>query len=186
MVRITIACVLVLVAPVITPATAKPSPVRPIIGLENGEAITFTSSPDGGVLSILYDKARVQVLAADPPVPGNVKTLMHRFRVVLGRPAQVLSFNLRGFRSSVAPDGTGLTLAVSGNKIDLTPVLTDQDFDVCADVPVAGRTVDVIWTATARQVPGQETLLELDSIDIAALKAGAKAQKPRECKAGDG
>lgn len=165
-----------------TSAAAKSVPVRPLIGLESGEGVTFTSSPSGGAISILYDKARVQVLAADPPVPGGMKKLVHRFRLVLGRPAQVLSFDLRGFRNGVTSDRTGLALAVGSKSVDLTPVLANDSFIVCVDFAVTGRTVDVIWTATARQNPGDEATLDLDSIDISAPKPGTRPQPLGKCK----
>lgn len=160
-------------------AAAKPGTSRPMVGLESGEGVTFTSEPDGSALSILYDQARAEIRASDPATVPS-KTLERRFRIVLGRSAQTLQFQLRGFRTE-GDDRTKLSLVIGARTIDLSPVLSSGTNCAVTRVRVNGGILDVIWTAVANHTVDEDTMIELDSIDILAVKPGTAASAPQAC-----
>ena len=150
---------------------------RPIIGLESGSGLTFTSSPDGGVMSVLYDSAVIEVLATSPKIAGGEKSQSRNFRMVLGQAPQTLRFQVRGFRTANATDAIKLILKAGDNTLDLTPKSSEGNFTTCVDVTASKPTLDVTLTGTAKQVPSEDVRLDIDSIDIAARK-GAPETSP--------
>lgn len=155
---------------------------RSIIGLESADAATFTSSPDGGALSILYDAAKVEILPADPDVPGGVKAQTRRFRLVLGKPEQDLRFIIRGFVKTPKAGGATLHFSVGDKDNDLSGKLGSENFTACFDSKAAGSTLDAAWTSVVAQVRGEQSTFVIDSIDISASKSGRRSDDPTECK----
>lgn len=154
---------------------------RPIVGLQSGEGVTFTQVPDGGALAILYDTARVEVLGADKPLKDGSKAQTRRFTLIGGKPGQTYRFEFRGARH--VPEGGAASLVVDagGAKVDLTPALADGNFTACADAAATGTTLDVVWTGSVGQVVGEQSLLDIDSIDITVVKPGAPPVTGGKC-----
>jgi hypothetical protein len=155
---------------------------RPIIGLESADAATFTSSPDGGALSILYDTAKVEILPDSPDVPGGTKAQTRKFRMVLGKPDQGFRFMVRGFANTPNPGGATLHFNVGGQDNDLSKKIGGENFTVCFNAKSAGSTLDVAWTGAVAQVKGEQSTFVLDSIDISASASGSELDDPSKCK----
>lgn len=152
---------------------------RPIVGLESGNGLSFTSSPDGGAMSILYDTAVIEIPAASPKIPAGEKSQSRSFRMALGQVPQTLRFHVRGFRAAKATDAIKLSLKVGDKTHDLTPKPAEENFIACVEVTASNPTLDVVWIGTAKQVPGEDVRLDIDSIDIAALKDAS--EKSPDC-----
>lgn len=150
---------------------------RPIVGLESGNALSFTSSPDGGVMSLLYDSAVIEIPSASPKIPAGEKSQSRNIRMVLGQAPQTLRFQVRGFRTANATDAIRLSLKAGDNTLDLTPKSSEGNFTTCVDVTASKPTLDVTLTGMVKQVPGEDVRLDIDSIDIAARK-GAPETSP--------
>lgn len=157
-----------------------PTSGRAIAGLSAGDGLTFTSTGDGSVLSILYDTAKLENLANASANPKGEVEQSRRFSMVLGRQPVSLRFTLRGF--VVAPvDSASLAVTAGQKSVDLGKSLTGENFTTCFDVAADGPALDVAWIAKLKQVPGQESQLHLDSIDISALADGATPTMDGKC-----
>jgi hypothetical protein len=151
------------------PKDGAVGPQRPIVG----SGLSFTSSPDGGALSVLYDTATIEIPGKATAVQGGSKSQTRAFRMVLGQVPQTLRVHVRGARFAAKPEVLGLTFKVGEREIDLTPQPGEDNFVECFEYAASTRTLDVAWTGTVKQVAGEDVRLDLDSIDIAALSGGS-------------
>lgn len=150
-----------------------PKSDRPIVGLESGQAVTFTSSPDGGALSVLYDTATIEIPGSAKSIPSGAKAQSRDFRMVLGNPPRTLRFQIRGFRTDFAPGEISLAFVAGGKTFDVSSKLDKDNYFACFEVAPTEPTLDVKWTGTVKQKAGQDVRLDIDSIDISALADGA-------------
>lgn len=153
---------------------------EPIVGLSSGEGVTFTRSPDGRALSILYDLAEVRIASNAAPISGEWKTQARRFALVLGQNGLKLRVHVRGFRDD-GPGDAQLKFSIGSKSVDLSDQLTAGTFAACFETDLADQAADVAWSAGARQVQGKDRLLVIDSIDISAQSAAAPAAKAAPC-----
>lgn len=153
---------------------------RPIVGLESGAGMTFTSAPDGSAMSILYDTASIVIPAGVQMKPGESKMQSRSFRLVLGGAPRRLLFEVRGFRAAAKPEAVALTFKVGDKVVDLTSELHQEHLVACFEIEATEPLLDVSWTGTVRHIPGEEGRLDVDSIDISALPGDAA--KGRDCE----
>ena len=142
-----------------------------LVGLAQGDNVTFTRTPDGGALSLLYDNAVLAAATSDAKLKeGDSAPMDRRFTLVAaGSPASA-RFWVRGFRSEAAKTATLAFVAKTAAAIDLTPQIADENFTACFDLALDSAETPIQWKAAVAVPPAGETAeLHIDSIDIGLL-----------------
>jgi len=102
--------------------------------------------------------------------------------MVLGKGNQNLRFMVRGFAKTPIPGGATLHFTVGGEDNDLSGKLGGENFTACFDAKAIGTTLDVAWTGSVAQMKGDQSILAIDSIDIASSTSGFKPDASAGCK----
>ena len=154
-----------------------------MVGLSQGDNVTFTRAPDGGVFSLLYDNAVLSASVKDPkPKVGDSAPMDRRFTLVLAGTSASARFWVRGFRSEAAKSGTLAVVANNAPPIDLTPQISEENFTACFDLALGSADTPIQWKAEVKVPPAGETAeLHIDSIDIALLAKDASPLISGKC-----
>lgn len=142
-----------------------------LVGLAQGDNVTFTRASDGGALSLLYDNAVLTASTNDPKFKeGDSAPMGRRFTLVsAGSPASA-RFWVRGFRSTAAKSATLAFVAKTAAAIDLSPQVSDENFTACFDLALDSAETPIEWKAAVAVPPAGETAeLHIDTIDIGLL-----------------
>ena len=154
----------------------------PIVGLQQGDGVTFVTAPGGNALTILYDNAVIEVRGA-PPIPGGKKSHTRRFELIAGVTGQTLRFWVRGHVIAAGKTGIRLVFDTDGKTTDLSANLTEGEFLACFDAPVGALVMKTSWTGEVTQVEGETVSLAIDSIDIGRVVADSPALVGGTCPA---
>lgn len=150
---------------------AAPTPPARLHGLSAGSLSSFTSTPNGCGMSILFDNWRVERGGSAPP-PKYPSTRSLTFAASPAARGKSLRLDIRG-----AHHGAGtakLTLVVGKLRRELA--ITEEDFLIRTSIPLDRATADTRLELTAsiepREAGGETALLAIDSIDAGLAGCG--------------
>lgn len=141
-------------------------------GLSAGQVSAFTRTPDGCVLSLLFDNFRAPAERQSTPDTSPLRT----FSIVASKAAagQRMTFTIRGAR--INADAAAVQLDVAGQKLTLKP--TSDEFLLFArartDQASADTLVKVALVLPSSTASDPNRLLEIDSIDISLTRCGVQ------------
>ena len=157
-------------------------PKARLLGLVQGERMTFTMSPDNRLLSIIYDNAILGVSPRPSIKPGDPLTMSAGFTLAFAGPPSRARFWIRGFTAGVSSRGS-LIVSGDGTRLaDLTAQVAEGDFLACFDMTMRTPRKPVRWVVAVPAPPdGQTVAFHVDSIDIGLLSAGAASLTGGRC-----
>ncbi|WP_156424940.1 hypothetical protein [Novosphingobium fuchskuhlense] len=166
----------------------KPAHKPAFSGLLAGDGITFTSSPDGSTLSLLYDQFEIKTGAVVEKGTINKDRVAQRgFTLgVIGpngsgsaKAQEAIQLFVRGFHH--APAGSwSLKVEAPGGPIDITPKGSDEPFTACLALAADKAAIPVRVTMTLKAPVPSDTQVTVDSIDIARTGGDLKGP-PGSC-----
>jgi hypothetical protein len=150
-----------------------------IVGLGSGEGVTFTRSPDGSAISLLYDNFDVRIPAADATKPSGGKTQTRRFTLVSGQVPASLAVWLRGYHN--AAPGSSKLLVKAGKYTHAIELGRDEDGLVeCVLITPTEHVTAFSIIASLQPDKSRDGQISIDTIDIAAtgkVTAGTKEER---------
>lgn len=150
-----------------------------MLGLTAGNAVTFSMTPDGDALSLLFDNNQL-VWSALEKVTSKEKVSERQVVIATSKADSTMRIYVRGYFKA-PKDSARITLIVAGTNIDLTPNIKKENFAFCTDAKFVEQHTPVTVRMNLRQVAGEDSSIAIDSIDIKSLEKNKKLSNAADC-----
>jgi hypothetical protein len=166
-------CVVIAMLALSSASVEAASPHPKFYGLSSGQASSFTSSPSGCFISLLFDDFRASLTSAKATVVSA-----RRFTIASSRGAtgKVIRFDIRGAMLNAA--GSTIRIGVAGTEQVIKP--TSSEFTVQAKSRLAAANTPILVTLEPRfngDASTKDFMLTVDSIDVALPECPSKGVK---------
>jgi hypothetical protein len=152
-----------------------------IVGLSQASTASFGRSPQGELLSVLYDSAILDWTPKGPDADKETKSLTCSCTVETVGEAGLLRIWVRGFVFGQPENGANLKFTAGSQTTDLTAQLDEENYLACLDLPLTEGGTRIEWTMELRKPPQDSAKLTIDSIDTQLIRRDTPALPTGDC-----